>query len=109
MSSYPLVGDRIDPVVLSRILSLPYPQMRVVVFYLTAQKDPDFDYGVVMTGQEIAEAIDMNRTTFSKQLPVLTKAGWLRVAQRHGNVKYYGLGPVAEPERSNVVPLRRTA
>ncbi|MEU2454760.1 winged helix-turn-helix domain-containing protein [Streptomyces sp. NPDC012765] len=109
MSSYPLVGDGIDPAILKRTLSLPHPQMRVVTFYLTAMKDPEFDFGVVMTGQEIAEAIDMNRTTFSKQLPVLTKAGWLRVAQRHGNVTYYGLGPVAEPERSNVVPLRRTA
>ncbi|MEV7525775.1 hypothetical protein [Streptomyces sp. NPDC091371] len=109
MSEYRLVEDGVDPAVLRQTLSLPHPQMRIVLFYLTAEKDPVFSYGVVMSGQEIAESIEMNRTTFSKQLPILTAAGWLKVAQRHGNITYYGLGPVAEPRRNNVVSLRRTA
>ncbi|MCX4696893.1 hypothetical protein [Streptomyces sp. NBC_01408] len=109
MSAYRLVEDGVDPAVLAKTLSLTHPEMRIVLFYLTAVKDPDFAYGVVMTGQEIAEAMGMNRTTFCKQLPALTAAGWLKVAQRHGNITYYGLGPAAQPSRSNVVPLRRTA
>lgn len=109
MSEYRLVEGGVDPAVLQKALALPHPQMRIVLFYLTAEKDPEFNDGVRMSGQTIAEAIDMNRTTFSKQLPILRAAGWLKAADRHANITYYGLGPVAEPPKNNVVPLRRTA
>lgn len=104
-SLVPVVESR----VLSKALSLPYPQMRIVIFYLMAVKDPEFDNAVVMTGEKIAEEIGMNRPLLSRTIPRLLKAGWLRKASRHGNVWYYGLGPEAEPEPTNVVPLRRTA
>lgn len=107
--SAPLVPDGIEPKVLRKLLSLPHPQMRIVIFYLTTAKDPEFDDAVVMTGERIAEEIGMNRPLLSKTVPRLLAAGWLREAARHGNVRYYGLGPEAEPRRSNVVPLRRTA
>lgn len=107
--SAPLVPDGIEPKVLRKLLGLPHPQMRIVIFYLTTRKDPEFDDAVVMTGEKIAEEIGMNRPLLSKTIPRLVEAGWLRVASRHGNVRYYGLGPEAEPKRSNVVPLRRTA
>jgi len=104
----PLVPT-VESRVLSKALRLPYPQMRIVIFYLMAVKDPDFGHGVVMTGEKIAEEIGMNRPLLSRTIPRLLEAGWLREASRHGNVRYYGLGPEAEPQRSNVVPLRRTA
>ncbi|MCG0068188.1 hypothetical protein L0F81_33825 [Streptomyces tricolor] len=103
-----LVPDGIDPAVLRQTLSLPHPQMRIVTYYLTARKDPEFDNAVVKTGEKIAEEIGMNRPLLSRTIPQLIKAGWLRLASRHGNIRYYGLGPRAE-ERNNVVPLRRTA
>ncbi|MFJ2589722.1 hypothetical protein [Streptomyces sp. NPDC087538] len=103
-----LVSGGIDPVILRQTLSLPHPQMRIVVYYLTAAKDPEFGDAVVKTGEKIAEEIGMNRPLLSKTLPLLIQAGWLRLADRHGNVNYYGLGPLAEA-RSNVVPLRRSA
>lgn len=95
--------------VLRKALGLPYPQMRIVIFYLIAEKDADFNDAVVMTGEKIAEEIGMNRPLLSRTIPRLVEAGWLRPASRHGNVRYYGLGPQAETSRSNVVPLRRTA
>lgn len=103
----PVVESR----VLSKVLRLPYPQMRIVLFYLMAAKDPEFNDAVVMTGERIAEEIGMNRPLLSKTIPRLLEEGWLREASKHGNVRYYGLGPLAlaEPEPSNVVPLRRTA
>lgn len=106
--SAPLIPDGVDPKVLRELLGLPHPQMRIVIFYLTTEKDPEFDDAVVMTGEKIAEEIGMNRPLLSKTLPGLVEAGWLREASRHGNVRYYGLGPKAQPERNNVVPLRRT-
>lgn len=99
----------IEPRVLEKILALPYPQMRLVLFYIGAEKDPDFGDAVVMTGEKVASAIGMNRPLLSRTVPRLLEGGWLRVASRHGNVRYYGLGPTAEPRQNNVVPLRRTA
>lgn len=107
--STPLVPGGVDPAVLLKALELPYPQMRIVVFYLLAKKDPEFNDGVVMTGEKIAQEIGMNRPLLSKTLPRLLEMGWLEQASRHGNVRYYRLGPQAEPKRSNVVPLRRSA
>ncbi|MEU9062418.1 replication initiation protein, RepL2 [Streptomyces sp. NPDC048430] len=108
--SVPVVPDGIDPKVLGKMLSLPHPQMRIVLFYLMTKKDPDFNDAVVMTGEKIAAEIGMNRPLLSRTIPRLVEAGWLREASRHGNVRYYGLGPEAEgPRRSNVVPLRRSA
>ncbi|MFF9483014.1 hypothetical protein [Streptomyces sp. NPDC014733] len=103
-----LVSSGIDPVVLRQVMSLPHPQMRIVLYYLTEAKDPEFGDAVVKTGEKIAKEIAMNRPLLSKTLPILVEAGWLRLASRHGNVSYYGLGALAEA-RSNVVPLRRTA
>jgi len=107
--SAPLVSEGVEPKVLRKALRLPHPQMRLVLFYLTTQKDPEFNDAVVMTGERIAEEIGMNRPLLSRTIPRLLEAGWLRVASRHGNVRYYGLGPEAEPKKSNVVPLRQTA
>ncbi|MGW2841885.1 hypothetical protein ACWCWD_29370 [Streptomyces sp. NPDC001493] len=105
-----LVRDGIDPAVLNETLSLPHPQMRIVIYYLTAKKDPEFDDAVVKTGEKVAMEIGMNRPLLSRTVPQLIKDGWLRVASRHGNIRYYGLGPRAESKpRSNVLPLRRSA
>jgi hypothetical protein len=106
--SAPLVEEDVAKV-LRKLSGLPHPQMRIVLFYLTAETDPDFDDAVVMTGESIAKEINMNRPLLSKTIPRLLETGWLRVASRHGNVRYYGLGPQAVPKPNNVVPLRRTA
>ncbi|MGW6145263.1 hypothetical protein [Streptomyces sp. NPDC055140] len=107
--SAPLASEGIEPKVLRKLVGLPHPQMRIVLFYLTAEKDPEFSDAVVLTGEKVAKEIDMNRPLLSRTIPRLVEAGWLRVACRHGNVTYYGLGHEAEPKPNNVVPLRRTA
>ncbi|MFD9426892.1 MULTISPECIES: hypothetical protein [unclassified Streptomyces] len=58
--------------------------------------------------QKIAAEIGMNRPVLSRKIAPLIEAGWLRVGSRHGNIRYYGVGPRAEA-RNNVVPLRRSA
>jgi len=105
----PVVPDDIDPKILRKLLGLTHPQMRIVIFYLTTVKDPEFGDAVVMTAEKIAEEIGMNRSLLAKTLPRLLEVGWLCKASRHGNVQYYGLGSQAEPKKTNVVPLRRTA
>lgn len=104
-----LFADEEVRALLGEVAKLPHPQMRIMLFYLTAKKDPDFNDAVVMTGEKVAREIDMNRPLMVRTIPRLVEAGWLRVAKRVGNIRYYGLGPTAEPELNNVVPLRRSA
>lgn len=90
-------GVAIDMEVGRKLVRLSHPQLRIMIFYLVTEKNPAFNDAVVLTVEQAAEVIGMNRSLMAKTLPSLLKGGWLRQAHRRGNVWYYGLGPAMNP------------